>query len=318
MTLFNRRQFIQSILSAGTTLLIPPAFSRINQPISAHAPRHSSGRLSAIPAPGHLRKIPSSGESLPSIGMGTWITFDVPDNDSVINQRASVLKAFFDHGGAMIDSSPMYGRSEAVIGRCLEQIDDKSALFAASKIWTPVTFDGVAQLANSERLWRVPSMKLMYVHNLLNWKSHLSQLREWKEAGRIRYVGVTTSHGRRHDELERVLETEALDFVQLTYNLENRASADRLIPLAQDKGIAVIVNRPYARGRLIQKYRNQPLPGLAKELGCQSWAQYLLLFAISQPGVTAAIPATTRVDHMVENMQVMTLAIPDAATYRKM
>ena len=250
--------------------------------------------------------------------MGTWITFDVPDIDSVQNQRARVLQTFFELGGAMIDSSPMYGRSEAVIGYCLDQIEDKSALFAASKIWTPVTFDGVAQMANSERLWRVPSMDLMYVHNLLNWKRHLPQLREWKDEGRIRYVGVTTSHGRRHDELEKVLETEALDFVQLTYNHDHRASADRLIPLAKDKGVAVIVNRPFARGQLIRKYQHQPLPGLAKELGCQSWAQYLLLFAIAQPGVTAAIPATTRVDHMVENMRVMTLNIPDSIAYQKM
>lgn len=299
-------------------MLIPPAFSHFNQRQPAHAQPLFSSRLSEKLASGHLRTIPSSGEALPSVGMGTWLTFDVPDNDSVQNQRARVLQTFFELGGAMIDSSPMYGRSEAVVGYCLDQIERKSALFAASKIWTPFTFDGVTQMANSERLWRVPSMDLMYVHNLLNWKNHLSQLREWKNEGRIRYVGVTTSHGRRHDELEQVLKAEALDFVQLTYNHDQRASADRLIPLAQDKGVAVIVNRPFARGQLIRKYRNQPLPGLAKELGCQSWAQYLLLFAIAQPGVTAAIPATTRVDHMVENMRVMTLAIPDSATYRKM
>jgi len=318
MKLLTRRQFSRSIISAGTTMLLPRAFALTNQGQSTQTDLPDSNRLSAAIAPEHLRTIPSSGEALPSIGMGTWLTFDVPDIDSIQSQRARVLQSFFEFGGAMIDSSPMYGRSEAIIGYCLDQIERKSTLFSASKIWTPFAVDSKTQMANSERLWRVPGLDLMYVHNLLNWESHLPQLREWKDEGRIRYIGVSTSHGRRHDTLEQVLKTEALDFVQLTYNYDQRISADRLIPLAQDKGIAVIINRPFGRGQLIRKYQNQPLPGLAKELGCQSWAQYLLLFAVAQPGVSAAIPATTRVDHMVENMRVMTLPTPDSATYQKM
>lgn len=326
MKRLTRRHFSRTMLATCVATLMPctrttaqaraPAVSAEKQPWKLASNRPSE--LSKPPLADHLREIPSSGEILPSVGMGTWLTFDVSDIGNVKDQRAKVLQTFFDHGGAMVDSSPMYGRSEAVIGYCLDQIDNKSGLFSASKIWTPMAFDGVSQMASSERLWRVPGMDLMYVHNLLNWRSHLPQLREWKEQGRIRYIGVSTSHGRRHEELERIIKTETLDFVQLTYNYENRKAANRLIPLAQDKGMAVVINRPFGRGQLIRKYQNQVLPGLAKDLGCESWAQYLLLFAVALPGVTTAIPATTRVDHMLENMGVMDVAIPDAAVYQKM
>jgi len=264
--------------------------------------------------PTQLKTIPSTSEQITSIGMGTWITFDVANDESIRNQRSQVLQTFFDHGGQMVDSSPMYGHAEAVLGYCLKQTSRDCALFAASKIWTPATFDGIAQMRNSENLWGVEPIDLMYVHNLVNWENHLPQLIEWKQAGRIRYLGISTSHGRRHDELERILKTQKIDFVQLTYNYDKRAAQNRLIPIAQDHGIAVVANRPFERGHLPEKYKNSPLPGIAKELGCESWAQFLLLFIVSHPGVTVAIPATSRIDHMLENMAVLQLALPDART----
>ena len=169
-------------------------------------------------------------------------------------------------------------------------------------------------MANTETLWGVQPMDLMYVHNLLKLDSHLPKLRDWKESGRIRYLGISTSHGRRHEQLEKLLQSEVLDFVQLTYNYDQRVAEERLIPMARDNGIAVVVNRPFQRGRLIEKYTNQPLPGLAKELGCNTWAQFLLYFTVSHPDVTSAIPATSKVNHMAENMSVMQLPLPDTQT----
>ena len=272
----------------------------------------------AIIHPDHLKVIPSSKETIPSIGMGTWITFDVPDNERIRILRSRVLQEFFNQGGRMIDSSPMYGTAEEVLGFCLKQTGSDGRLFAASKIWTPLALEAGAQMANTEKLWGVQPMDLMYVHNLLNLESHLPKLRDWKSTGRIRYLGVSTSHGRRHQRLEKLLQSEVLDFVQLTYNYDQRVAEERLIPLARDHGVAVIVNRPFQRGHLIDKYRKQPLPGLAKELGCNTWAQFLLYFTVSHPDVTVAIPATSRVDHMTENMHVMQLPLADRQTRIKL
>ena len=268
--------------------------------------------------PSQIKRIPSTNESLSSIGMGTWITFDVAENETIRQQRSQVLQTFFDNGGQMIDSSPMYGNAESVLGYCLRQTTRDCSLFAASKIWTPVTFDGITQMSNTETLWGVQPIDLMYVHNLVNWENHLSQLSEWKQSGRIRYLGVSTSHGRRHDQLEKILNTQKLDFIQLSYNYDNRVSQERLIPIARDNGVAVVVNRPFERGHLVDKYKDSPLPGIAKELGCKSWAQYLLLFIVSHPGVTVAIPATSRVDHMMENMAVLQIEMPDAKLRKNM
>jgi len=243
--------------------------------------------------------------------MGTWITFDVANNENVRKQRSIVLQTFFDHGGQMIDSSPMYGNAEDVIGYSLKQTQRDCGLFSASKIWTPLAFEGRAQMKNTESLWGVEPMDLMYVHNLLNWENHLSQLTQWKQAGRIRYLGVSTSHGRRHEELEKIIKSQKLDFIQLTYNYDNREAEKRLIPLAKDHGVAVVANRPFGRGFLINKYQNVTLPGTAKELGCDSWAQFLLMFIVSHPDVTVAIPATSRSDHMLENMAVLKIELPD-------
>lgn len=262
--------------------------------------------------------IPGTDESIPCIGMGSWITFDVPDVGQIRKKRAEVLKKFFELGGGMIDSSPMYGHAESVIGYCLSNLDNTQKLFSASKIWTPSAGDGKSQMANTESLWGVKPMDLMYVHNLLSWRKHLPNLRKWKEEGRVRYIGVTTSHGRRHEEMEQFLKTESVDFIQLTYNIEQTGADDRLLPLARDLGIGVIVNRPFERGALLNRYGSQPLPNIATEIGCDNWAQFLLLYIVSHPAVTCAIPATSRVDHMFENMSTMGIALPDMATRLEM
>lgn len=250
--------------------------------------------------------------------MGTWITFDVPRGAPIRDQRTEVLQTFFDLGGEMIDSSPMYGQAEHMIGYALKRTRGTENLFSASKIWTPTAFDGRVQMDNTESLWGVEPIDLMYVHNLLSWKKHLPQLREWKKEGRIRYTGLTTSHGRRHNELEALLKSEAFDFVQLTLNIDNTRAEERLIPTAADQGIAVVVNRPFARGSLFRKYASRPLPGIARELGCEYWSQFLLLYIVSHPAVTCAIPATSQVAHMKENMATLKLELPDESTRVKM
>lgn len=194
----------------------------------------------------HLRAIPSSGEAIPAIGMGTWVTFNVGTSDEeALRHRAEILKIFFDRGGAMVDSSPMYGTSEKVVGLCLERMPaaKEEALFSATKVWTMTQFLGVRQMAESERLWGLERFDLMQVHNLLDWDTHLPVLKDWKEKDRIRYLGVTTSHGRRHGALEELMKNEPLDFVQFTYNIVDREAEARLLPLAADRGVATIINK---------------------------------------------------------------------------
>ncbi|MET0029167.1 MAG: aldo/keto reductase [Candidatus Thiodiazotropha sp.] len=260
------------------------------------------------------RTIPVSGEKIPLLGMGTWLTFDVGDYPMQVERRARVLKTFLDGGGGLVDSSPMYGTSEKTVGLALKQIEHHGELFTATKVWTPTRWLGIEQMENSLGLWGVAKFDLMQIHNLLDWKTHMQTLKEWKAEGRVRYIGVTTSHGRRHEELEQVLRQEPLDFVQFTYNLLDREVESRLLPLAADRGIAVIINRPFRRAALLDALSAKPLPPWAAELDCTSWAQYCLKFILSHPHVTCAIPATTRVDHMQENLQAASGVLPDQAT----
>jgi diketogulonate reductase-like aldo/keto reductase len=263
------------------------------------------------------RAIPRSGEQIPVIGMGTWLTFHVPLAGRQWEDRAAVLAEFFRQGGGMVDSSPMYGNAEAVLGRCLEQTGAPASLFSASKVWTANDAAGPEQMGDAERLWGLSGLDLQQVHNLVNWRAHLPMLRAAKEAGRIRYVGVTTSHGRRHDELERILRTEALDFVQLTYNLR-RTEAEPLLDLAAERGVAVIVNRPMGGGRLIDFLQRHPLPAWAAEWGIEDWPDYVLRWIVSHPAVTCAIPATTRTAHLRENMRAGRGRVLGAAERRRM
>lgn len=265
----------------------------------------------------HQRAIPSSGARLPAIGLGTAYTFDVPDGE-LLSARASIMQEFFRLGGHMIDSAPMYGRAEHVIGAGLGGMEGTEHLFSATKVWIKGVAAGKIQMERSLSLWGVERFDLVYVHNLVSWRDHLPWLREWKAQGRTRYIGVTTSHGRRHGELEEILRNEALDFVQFTYNVENRVAEERLLPLARDRGLAVVINRPFERAALFRRVRNRPLPDWAADIDCGNWAQYFLKFIISHPDVTCAIPATTNIDHLRENMGALHGRLPDAAMRSEM
>jgi diketogulonate reductase-like aldo/keto reductase len=264
------------------------------------------------------RPIPATGELIPILGMGTWLTFDVGDYPNLIAQRAQVLKAFFAGGGGMIDSSPMYGSSEQSVGACLELLDDHGELFTATKVWTPLRWLGIQQMESSMEKWGVSRFDLMQIHNMLDWKTHIETLKAWKSEGRVRYIGITTSHGRRHAELAAALQRESFDFVQFTYNLLDREAESRLLPLAADRGVAVIINRPFRRGGLFDLMAGRALPVWAGEIGCESWAQYFLKFILSHPSVTCAIPATRRVDHMQENLQAAMGELPEPNMRQRM
>lgn len=266
------------------------------------------------------KAIPSTGELITVIGMGTWQTFNVGSDSELLKQRTSVLKTFFAEGGQMIDSSPMYGSSQSAVGYGLRQLGHPQQLFSADKVWTR---DGNAtreQISQSAGEWNRKHFDLMQVHNLLSWEPHLETLEAMKKAGEVRYIGITTSHGRRHTDLEKIMQSRNLDFVQLTYNMIDREVESRLLPLAKEKGIAVIANRPFQGGYLIDRLqRNKiPLPQWAGDIACVNWPQFLLKFIVSHPAVTCAIPATTRVEHMKENMGAAIGPIPDATMRRKM
>ncbi|MEX2381824.1 MAG: aldo/keto reductase [Opitutales bacterium] len=258
-----------------------------------------------------LKPIPVTGEMIPAIGMGTWITFNVGNDPALRAVRVEILKAFFEGGGGMIDSSPMYGTAEDVVGHCLENLGETEGLFSATKVWTRFGGRGPAQMDQSRNLWGVERFDLMQVHNLLAWADHLRTLREDKEEGRIRYLGITTSSGRRHDEFEKIMREEPVDFVQLTYNILDREAEARLLPLAAERGIAVIANRPFRQKELIRRFENHPLPEWAGEIDCDNWPQFLLKFIVSHPAVTCAIPATSQVEHMRENMGALYGRMPD-------
>lgn len=265
-----------------------------------------------------LRTIPSTGARLPVVGLGSWITFNVGSDPVLRDQCAQVIAAFAEEGGGMIDSSPMYGSSQDTIGYGLDRLADPSAVFSAEKVWTSSPDEGPTQVAKTRRKWGVAGFDLLQVHNLRAWQAHLDTLFAMKDAGRLTYVGITTSHGRRHDLFERIMRDHPLDFVQLTYNALDREAEARLLPLATEHGIAVIVNRPYRRGALIERFRGKPLPGWAAEIGAKSWAQILLKFAISHPAVTVAIPATRQVAHLRENKAAARGPLPDGALRSRM
>lgn len=295
----DRRQFIR-LAGAGLGLAVIPT-------------------LRAAAAPALLRKpIPSSGEPVPAVGMGTWITFNVGDDPVARAQRGDVLRTFLALGGGMIDSSPMYGSAEAVLGQLLAQLGEAPGLFTATKVWTSSGDDGPAEIEASRKLWGVERFDLLQVHNLLAWERHLETLFEMKAGGRVRYVGITTSHGRRHADLLRVMRDWPIDFVQATYNILDREVEREILPMAAERGIAFIANRPYRRGSLIDFAKRHPLPDWATEIDCPHWAAFLLKFIIAHPAVTCAIPATSRVDHMIENMSAMQGRQPDAATRERM
>ena len=261
-----------------------------------------------------LRTIPSTGDRIPAIGLGSWITFNVGDDVAARDACTEVIRGFFAAGGRLIDSSPMYGSSQAVIGFALARLRDPRVI-SADKVWT--SGDGAAQIEESRSLWRVPRFDLLQVHNLLSWEKQLALLDAMKRDGKLRYAGVTTSHGRRHDELESIMRRRKLDFIQVTYNPVDRDVEQRILPLARDRGMAVIVNRPFQEGALIRRLFGKPLPGFARDIGATSWAQIVLKFIVSHPAVTCAIPATTVISHARENVNAARGGLPDEAMRRK-
>ncbi len=290
--MLNRRQFNQYLLSL-------PLFSGLvaNRVQSANYNFH--------------------GVDLPKIGMGTWITFDQNPAQVNLGKYVDILNVFFAAGGRMIDSSPMYGAAQQLLGAVLPKADNTD-LFAATKVWIPGKQMGIDQMNQSIKSWGLQHMDLMFVHNLLDWETHLPTLRDWRHQGKIKFIGVTTSHGRRHAELLDVMQNEKLDFVQFTYNINDREAEHRLLPMAADKGIKVIINRPFQTGGLFRRVANKPLPDWAVEIQCVNWAQFFLKFVISHPAVTCAIPATSQVEHMRENMQALKGSLPDHAMRQEM
>jgi diketogulonate reductase-like aldo/keto reductase len=281
------------------------------------APALSSAQTDRSGRPG-LRTIPSTGEQVPAVGLGTWITFNVGDDSALRDECADVMAAFFQAGGRMIDSSPMYGSSQEVIGHGLRKLGRPQALFSADKVWVSSPSAGPGQIEESRRLWDIPRFDLLQVHNLLSWERHLETLFAMKAEGRLRYVGITTSEGRRHSEVERIMAVHPLDFVQVTYNVLDREVEQRILPLARERRIGVIVNRPFRQGSLTRTLKGESLPDWAAEIGTATWAQFLLKFIVSHPAVTCAIPATTQVAHVTENMAASRGPLPDEAMRRRM
>ena len=264
------------------------------------------------------KAIPKTGEMLPVVGLGTWQTFDIGETAAARNPLRAVMREFARGGGRVIDSSPMYGSSEHVVGDIAHDLGIRKDLFLATKVWTSGREAGVRQMEQSFKRLRTRRMDLMQVHNLVDYRIHLETLRRWKEQGKVRYIGVTHYTASAYDQLSRVLETEDLDFVQLNYSIVERDAERQLLPLAADRRIAVLVNRPFAAGGLFNRVRSKPLAPWAKEIGCATWAQFLLKYVIAHPAVTCAIPATSQVKHLADNMQAGVGALPDASVRERM
>ncbi len=299
---FARRRQLLSLATLGASSLAFPFAS------------------SAQSKPMLTRAIPSSGEALPVIGLGSWITFNVGNDRVARDSCAEVMRSFLAGGGRIIDSSPMYGSSQEVIGYGLNKLGaaGSSTVFAADKVWTSSGTRGPAQIETSRQHWNVPRFDLLQVHNLLAWQEHLPMLLAMKAAGRLRYVGITTSEGRRHREFEQIMASQPLDFIQVTYNVLDREVEQRILPLARDRKIGVIVNRPFREGELIRTVMRHPLPAWAAEIDCANWAQLLLKFIVSHPAVTCVIPATSSVAHVRENVAAGYGRQPDESMRRRL
>lgn len=282
------------------------------------SPRLSAQASSVARSPLIVRAIPRSGETIPVIGMGTWLTFDIGSSSFDLARRKQVLQTFLAAGGRLIDSSPMYGRAEAVVGDLLAQLGATGTVFAATKVWTTGTARGERQMEDSLRLWRRQTLDLEQIHNLVDWETHLATLRRWKAEGRIRYLGATTSHGNKHETMATAMTQADFDFVQFTYSFADRRVESKLLPLAAERRAAVIINRPFDGGALVDRLSARPLPGWAAEIGCTSWAQVCLKWIVSHPAVTCVIPATTNPAHMTDNMGALRGPLPDPALRRRM
>lgn len=248
------------------------------------------------------RPIPSSNETIPVIGLGTWQTFDVGEDEAERTPLKAVLKTLIQKGGSVVDSSPMYGRSEKVVGDLSTETKLNEKLFIATKVWTSGEKEGIRQMNNSFALLQRKKIDLMQIHNLMDWQTHLKTLRAWKEQGKIRYIGITHYTESAYSSIEEILRTTQLDFLQINFSLLSRKAAERLFPLAQEKKVAVIINQPFEEGALFSKAKGQSLPEWSTEFDCNSWGQFFLKFILSHPAVTCAIPGTSKPHHMLDNI----------------
>lgn len=283
--------------------------------VGALAATTQNSRAADAPAPLPLltRRVAASSEALPVIGLGTWQTFDVGSAAADRAPLEEVLREFAALGGRVLDSSPMYGQSEVVAGDLIAQLGLRQKLFVATKVWTTGRVAGIEQMKDSMRKLRADPIDLLQVHNLVDVTTHLDTLRGWKREGRVRLIGVTHYTASGADAVARLLASEAVDFVQINYSVGEREAEQRLLPLARDRNIAVIANRPFAGGELLRQLRAKPLPGWAREIGCTSWAQALLKFTIAHPSITCAIPATSKIEHLRDNLRAGTGTLPDTA-----
>lgn len=285
--MMNRRQWLQACTAAGVGAFLTPTWA-------------GGAPLSRL-----------SGERLPAVGLGSWITFDHPPGPGR-DAAYGVIEAFLEQGGGVIDSSPMYGHAQQVIGEGLQRSSNGPAAFSATKVWVRGREAGEYQMEQAFSLWGRSRLDLVHVHNMVDWRTHLPWLQAWRDEERIRYLGITTSHGRRHGEMAEVIRSQPFDAVQFTYNLADREAEQRLLPMALAQGKAVIINRPFQGGYLFQRVAGRPLPPWAGEWRIDNWAQFFLKFIISHPAVTCAIPATSRQDHLLENMAAMQGPLPTA------
>lgn len=300
----SRRSATKRIVGAAAGLCLPFGASR------ALATGDSSTMLT--------RTIPSSGEELPVIGLGTWQTFDVGSSAAERTPLGQVLSLLVKSGGRLVDSSPMYGRSEEVIGDLASVLQLQQKLFFATKVWTHGRDAGIESMERSFARFKTDRIDLMQVHNLVDVGTHLQTMREWKAKGRFRYIGVTHYNESAFPELEKVLRSEKVDFIQINYSIGEREADQRILPLAQEKDIAVIINRPFGGGNLFNRVRSKPLPEWAAEFDCHSWAQFLLKWIIGHPAVTCAIPATNNPEHLRDNVAAGVGRLPDAKTRQRM
>ncbi|HEX6008440.1 MAG TPA: aldo/keto reductase [Burkholderiales bacterium] len=292
-----------------TLKLLAGGFLAMSQPLSSVAAK-----------PGVLltRPIPRSGEALPIVGLGTWQTFDVGPNAPERAELKEVLRLLAAQGASVVDSSPMYGQAERVVGDLAAELALHQKLFLATKVWTSGRDAGIRQMENSFRLLRTQRIDLMQVHNLLDLTTHIKTLREWKKAGRIRYIGITHYHEGAHRDLERLVKTRDYDFVQFNYSMTEREAEERLLPACQDSGTAVLVNRPFAQASLFGRVKGKPLPAWAAEFDCASWAQFFLKYLLGHPAVTCVIPGTRRTTHLRDNLAAGMGRLPDVAMRKRM
>jgi diketogulonate reductase-like aldo/keto reductase len=262
------------------------------------------------------RVIPGTKESIPVVGLGTWQTFDVPSDQ--FDPLREVLKKLVEMGGSVVDSSPMYGQSEAVVGTLSTELNLNKDLFMATKVWTSGEAGGIKQMNESFNLLKRQQMDLMQIHNLVDWQIHIKTLRKWKEEGKIRYIGLTHYTDASHETLATIIKNNPVDFIQVNYNLRERHAAESLLPLAKDLNVGVLINRPFEEGKLFDRVKGRTLPAWAAEFDCTSWGQFFLKYILSHPSVTCVIPGTSKVRHLVDNLGAGMGKLPDEAMRAKM